>query len=258
MFSFDFSPHHVSVLVANYKIVVLSLQVNLSVLKHATMSDGHETDKNIEIWKIKKLIKALEAARGNGTSMISLIMPPRDQVSRVTKMLGDEFGTASNIKSRVNRQSVLGAITSAQQRLKLYNKVPPNGLVLYTGTIVTEDGKEKKVTIDFEPFRPINASLYLCDNKFHTEALNELLESDDKFGFIVMDGNGTLFGTLSGNTREVLHKFTVDLPKKHGRGGQSALRFARLRMEKRHNYVRKTAELATQFYINPATSQPND
>ncbi|GAU46897.1 hypothetical protein TSUD_296760 [Trifolium subterraneum] len=221
------------------------------------MADAHDTDKNIEVWKIKKLIKALEAARGNGTSMISLIMPPRDQIARVTKMLGDEFGTASNIKSRVNRQSVLGAITSAQQRLKLYNKVPPNGLVLYTGTIVTDDGKEKKVTIDFEPFRPINASLYLCDNKFHTEALNELLESDDKFGFIVMDGNGTLFGTLSGNTREVLHKFSVDLPKKHGRGGQSALRFARLRMEKRHNYVRKTAELATQFYINPATSQPN-
>ncbi|KAG8079037.1 hypothetical protein GUJ93_ZPchr0007g3769 [Zizania palustris] len=221
------------------------------------MADAHETDKNIEIWKVKKLIKALDAARGNGTSMISLIMPPRDQVSRVTKMLGDEYGTASNIKSRVNRQSVLAAITSAQQRLKLYNRVPPNGLVLYTGTIVTEEGKEKKVTFDFEPFRPINASLYLCDNKFHTEALNELLESDDKFGFIVMDGNGTLFGTLSGNSREVLHKFSVDLPKKHGRGGQSALRFARLRMEKRHNYVRKTAELATQFFINPATSQPN-
>ncbi|KAL5222096.1 hypothetical protein ABZP36_026809 [Zizania latifolia] len=221
------------------------------------MSDAYETDKNIEIWKVKKLIKALDAARGNGTSMISLIMPPRDQVSRVTKMLGDEYGTASNIKSRVNRQSVLAAITSAQQRLKLYNRVPPNGLVLYTGTIVTEEGKEKKVTFDFEPFRPINASLYLCDNKFHTEAMNELLESGDKFGFIVMDGNGTLFGTLSGNSREVLHKFSVDLPKKHGRGGQSALRFARLRMEKRHNYVRKTAELATQFFINPATSQPN-
>ena len=174
--------------------------------------------------------------------MISLIMPPKDQVSlkterrqiwrmgqcsrqtaigsslmvqvaRVQKMLGDELGTASNIKSRVNRQSVLGAITSAQQRLKLYNKVgcicqhshgcqsqdtmkqrggdhlvmtvpvmqvPPNGLVIYTGTIVTDDGKEKKLNIDFEPFKPINTSLYLCDNKFHTEALNELLESDQK------------------------------------------------------------------------------
>ncbi len=33
--------------------------------------------------------------------------------------------------------------------------------------------------------------------------LQELLESDDKFGFIVMDGNGCLFGTLAGNTREV-------------------------------------------------------
>lgn len=64
-----------------------------------------------------------------------------------------------------------------------------------------------------------------------------------------MDGNGALFGTLSGNTRDVVHKFSVDLPKKHGRGGQSALRFARLREEKRHNYVRKVAELAVQNFI---------
>ncbi|XP_077992511.1 eukaryotic peptide chain release factor subunit 1 [Glandiceps talaboti] len=212
-------------------------------------------DRNVEIWKIKKLIKSLEAARGNGTSMISLIIPPKDQISRVSKMLADEFGTASNIKSRVNRLSVLSAITSVQQRLKLYSKVPPNGLVIYCGTIVTEDGKEKKVNIDFEPFRAINTSLYLCDNKFHTEALTALLADDNKFGFIVMDGNGALFGTLSGNTREVLHKFTVDLPKKHGRGGQSALRFARLRMEKRHNYVRKVAETAVTLYIT--NDKPN-
>ena len=39
------------------------------------------------------------------------------------------------------------------------------------------------------------------------------------------------------------------MPKKHGRGGQSALRFARLRMEKRHNYVRKVAETAVQCFI---------
>lgn len=124
-------------------------------------------------------------------------------------------GTASNIKSRVNRLSVLSAITSTQQRLKLYNKVPPNGLVVYCGEIITAEGKERKINIDFEPFKPINTSLYLCDNKFHTESLSELLESDQKFGFIVMDGNGTLFGTLSGNTREILQRLSVDLPKKH-------------------------------------------
>ena len=145
--------------------------------------------------------------------------------------------------------SVLSAITSTQQRLKLYTKVPPNGLVIYCGEIITSEGKERKINIDFEPFKPINTSLYLCDNKFHTEALSELLESDQKFGFIIMDGNGALFGTLSGNTRDVVHKFSVDLPKKHGRGGQSALRFARLREEKRHNYVRKVSELAVQNFI---------
>jgi len=217
--------------------------------------EENAADRNVEIWKIKKLIKSLEAARGNGTSMISLIIPPKDQISRVTKMLADEFGTASNIKSRVNRLSVLGAITSVQNRLKLYSKVPTNGLVIYCGTIVTEEGKEKKVNIDFEPFKPINTSLYLCDNKFHTEALSALLADDSKFGFIVMDGNGALFGTLQGNTREILHKFPVDLPKKHGRGGQSALRFARLRMEKRHNYVRKVAEEAVRLYIS--NDRPN-
>ena len=106
--------------------------------------------------------------------MISLILPPKDQISRAAKMLADEFGTASNIKSRVNRLSVLSAITSTQQRLKLFSKVPPNGLVIYCGTILTDDNKEKKVNIDFEPFKPINTSLYLCDNKFHTEVRRRL------------------------------------------------------------------------------------
>lgn len=72
----------------------------------------------------------------------------------------------------IHSLSVLGAITSTQQKLKLYNRVPDNGLVLYCGTILTDDGKEKRVNIDFEPFKPINTSLYLCDNKFHTEVMS--------------------------------------------------------------------------------------
>lgn len=220
------------------------------------MPSEEDTDQQIEIFKVKKLIKNLEAAKGNGTSMISLIIPPGTQISQISKMLADEYGTASNIKSRVNRLSVLGAITSTQQRLKLYNKCPKNGLVMYCGTVMTDEGKEKKVNIDFEPFKCINTSLYLCDNKFHTEDLNELLMDDEAFGFIIMDGNGSLYGTVQGSARETLHKFSVDLPKKHGRGGQSALRFARLRLEKRHNYVRKVAEMATQLFV-PDGQRPN-
>lgn len=81
------------------------------------------------------------------------------------------------------------------------------------------------------------------------------MESDEKFGFLIMDGNVSLFGTVCGNHREILHKFSVDLPKKHGRGGQSSLRFARLRLEKRHNYVRKVGEIATQMFIT--SDRPN-
>ncbi|OAF69534.1 hypothetical protein A3Q56_02640 [Intoshia linei] len=211
---------------------------------------SESSEDNIEMWKMKRMIKKLEMARGNGTSMISLIIPPRDQITRFSKMLAEEYGTASNIKSRVNRLSVLGAITSVQQKLKLYSKVPKNGLVIYCGSVMIEDGKVKKVNFDFQPYKPINTSLYLCDNKFHTEALSELLTDNNRFGFIIIDGKSSLFGTLCGNTRDILQTFDVDLPKKHGRGGQSAVRFSRLRTEKRHNYLRKVAECAVKHFIN--------
>jgi peptide chain release factor subunit 1 len=219
-------------------------------------SDGSEAKSAVEQFRMKRLIKKLETARGNGTSMISLIIPPKKQISDITKLLTDEIGKASNIKDRVNRQSVVGAMTSSQQRLKLYKQTPNNGLVLFCGTIFGDDGKtEKKLMIDFEPFRAVNTSLYYCDNKFHVGDLKSLLENDDVFGFIIVDGNGALYGSVQGNTKEVLNKFTVELPKKHGRGGQSSVRFARLRLEKRHNYLRKVCEVATQVFIT--NDRPN-
>lgn len=119
-----------------------------------------------------------------------------------------------------------------------------------------EDGKtEKKINFDFEPFRPINQFLYDCSSKFKTEPLQSLLADDDKFGFVIVDGNGALYATLQGNSREILQKITVELPKKHRKGGQSSVRFARLREEKRHNYLRKVAELTGANFIT--NDKPN-
>ena len=76
-----------------------------------SQAQANDAEKNIEIWKVylvysiwltspnwqasfnqvKKLIKRLTEARGNGTSMISLIIPPKDQVSRAAKMLSEEY-----------------------------------------------------------------------------------------------------------------------------------------------------------------------
>jgi peptide chain release factor subunit 1 len=217
-----------------------------------TLSDS---DKNVERYKVKRLIQMLEAARGIGTSVISIYVPPKEQIARIVGMLNTEMGTASNIKSHTNKISVQTAITSALGRLKLITRVPENGFLLYCGTVLTEDNKEKKMVMDIVPFKPVSRFLYLCDNKFHTEELHRMLESDDKYGFIIVDGSGSYYYAVSGNVKEKLASFTVELPKKHGRGGQSKNRFARIRQERRHNYLRKVAETATQVFIT--NDRPN-
>lgn len=64
--------------------------------------------------------------------------------------------------------------------------------------------------IDFEPFRQVNLSMYFCDSKFHLDELKqELLINEPPFGFIIVDGHGTLYATLQGNAKEILTKFTV-------------------------------------------------
>jgi peptide chain release factor subunit 1 len=204
----------------------------------------------VQQFKLKRLIKKLEEAHGNGTSMITVITPAGKKISDIQKMLQDEVGKADKIKDRVNRQSVVRAINSCKEKLKYYNKIPNNGLIIYSGEVFAEDGKtEKKMCVDFEPFKAINTSLYKCSNQFDTSALTSLLISKEKYGFIIVDGSGALYGVVQGNARDILLKFTVDLPKKHGRGGQSSQRFARIRMEKRQNYVRKVCEHAIPLFI---------
>lgn len=88
----------------------------------------------INNWRLKRLLRDLENYHGTATSMITLLIRPGTSISDVQRLLTEEYGTATNIKSRVNRQSVESAIISIQQRLKLYNKVPPNGLAIFCGT----------------------------------------------------------------------------------------------------------------------------
>ena len=131
----------------------------------------------IEKFKIKELIPRLTVLRGKGTqSMLSLALPHEKDIDKYKKMITQEYGfAATNIKSRVNRFSALSAIYSTQQRLKLYNRTPPNGIVIYCGAVVDGQGNEKNVSFVIEPCKPINATFYMCDHKFHTQCLQELV-----------------------------------------------------------------------------------
>ena len=134
--------------------------------------------------------------------------------------------------------------------------MPKNGLCVFTGEAY-EEGKLRKIVIDFTPCKPVSTYLYSCDGKFHVEDVRSLLTLDDTFGFMIMDGKGVLFATLCGNHKTILYRQLVDLPKKHGRGGQSSLRFSRLREEARHNYVHIVAEHCVRLFIDPNTNMPN-
>jgi len=88
---------------------------------------------------------------------VSLYIPPKENIKLATARLTQELSQANNIKSRQTKNSVITAITSTKEKLKLYRETPPNGLVVFCGIILMDDGKtEKKVNYDIEPFRPIN------------------------------------------------------------------------------------------------------
>lgn len=92
-------------------------------------------DQSIEIFRMKRLFKRLETAKVSG-SVITVIIPPRKNVSDVTKLLAEEQGKAVNIKDRTNRNSVVEAQIAARERLKLYQRAPDNGLILFCGRIM--------------------------------------------------------------------------------------------------------------------------
>lgn len=204
----------------------------------------------IEQFKLKRMIKKLESCQGAGTALISMIIPGNKKISDYTNMIVEEIGKADNIKDRVNRQAVIMALTSVKEKLRGYHKSPRNGLALYCGNAYLPGNKtERKIMIVVEPHKELLSKLYKCSDVFETDPLKLLLESNERYGFIIVDGNGALFGFLQGNSKKVAKKFTVQLPKKHGRGGQSSNRFANIREEKRLIYTKKVCEEATKVFI---------
>jgi len=52
-------------------------------LGHKELAQQQKDEHHIEVWKVKRLIKKLQNARGNGTSFVSLYIPPKDQLQKV-------------------------------------------------------------------------------------------------------------------------------------------------------------------------------
>ncbi len=192
----------------------------------------------------------MAAREGRGTELVSLYVPPGRQVSEVVSMLNNEYGTASNIKSNTTRKNVQDAITRVTQRMKMFKKVPENGLVLFCGAIPQNGpGSEKIELYIISPPEPIQIYLYRCDARFHTDHLQEFLKEKETFGIIVLDASDAVFATVRGKRLEVVKQITSGIPGKFRAGGQSARRFDRQREAKLQEYFTRIGEHANEIFL---------
>ena len=197
---------------------------------------------SVSRFKLKRTLEMLASKEGRGTELISLYVPPDRRIHEVMTNLREEYGTASNIKSRVTRKNVQEAIEKVQQRLKLFKTPPPNGLVIFCGAIpYGAPGNEKMEIYTLEPPEKINVYFYRCDSRFHLEPLFDMMREKDTYGVLVIDSNEAILASLRGQQMNVLKEFTSGIPGKHRAGGQSARRFERLREAAVNEYFKRVA-----------------
>jgi peptide chain release factor subunit 1 len=195
-------------------------------------------------------LDTLAKKEGRGTELVSLYVPPGRQISEVVAMLKQEYGTASNIKSNTTRKNVQDAIVRVMQRLKLFRKVPENGLVIFCGAIPQNGiGSERIETYVINPPEPVQVYLYRCDARFHTEYLEEFLKEKETYGIIVIDSSATTYAMLKGRRLEITEQITSGVPGKFRAGGQSARRFERQREAKLQEYFKRIGNHANEIFV---------
>lgn len=213
------------------------------------MEETQEMETARKRYEFKKTLERLAEKEGSGTELITLYIPPDKQISDVTAQLRDEFGQCSNIKSKQTRTNVQSAISSILSRLKYYKRPPENGLAIFCGTInVGGDRTDLQCEI-IEPLEPLNTYMYRCSSTFELEPLQQMLEEKEVYGLIVIDRREAYIGFLRGNRIEPVRGVTSTVPGKQRKGGQSSVRFQRLRLIAINEFYKKVGDLASEVFL---------
>jgi peptide chain release factor subunit 1 len=105
------------------------------------------------------------------------------------------------------------------------------------------------IKIDYIPNIISTSKLYYCDNKFDTKPLEKFLWDENKYGIIVLDGNNFICAVLTGDKIKIMKKIKPNISNKHNKGGQSAVRFQRIRDIGINQYISKCSEDINDCYI---------
>jgi len=200
-------------------------------------------------YEFKRTLEALRNKHGRGTELISLYIPHDKQIHEVANHLREEFGQASNIKSRVTRQNVTGAIESLLSRLKLIPRAPESGVVIFCGAVDIGANKTEMQTFIIEPPEPIKSYKYHCDSAFFLEPLEEILHEKKTYGLIVLDRREATIGLLRGKHIEEMAHLTSTVPGKQRKGGQSSHRFQQLRLIAINEFYTRIGNSASEVFL---------
>ena len=214
------------------------------------MSEAVGHDDARRRYEFKKMLEKLQAKEGSGTELISLYIPPDKQIYDVTAQLRDEFGQCSNIKSKQTRTNVQSAISSILARLKYYNRPPETGMAIFCGSI-NKQGDRQDLECDVVlPPQPLNLYMYRCSSKFELEPLREMLEEKVVYGLLVLDRREAYWGFLRGNHIDPIGGTTSTVPGKQRKGGQSSIRFERLRLIAINDFYKKVGERSSDIFLS--------
>lgn len=187
------------------------------------------------------------------TCLISLYIPPKRRISDFVQELSDEIGTATNIRSKFTQKNVISALKNVIGKLKLYGNTAPNsGLAIFSGVTGTSN-KYKLESLVFDQLtQPISRKLYVCDNRFHVEHILDLLVEKDTYALLAIDSAKATIATLKGDSVQIVKSTRSGAAKKHRKGGQSSVRYARLREEAIQRYLKRVTDEIRQFFIENA------
>jgi peptide chain release factor subunit 1 len=192
--------------------------------------------------KLRKLLTELEKLKGRHTELVSVFIPKDYSVNEVMNQIRNERGTAENIKSKSTRKNVVDALTKIEQHLKLYKATPPNGVAIFCGNVAESEGVTDIKLWAIEPPEPLKVRMYWCDQHFELGPLKDMIAEKELYGLVVMDTQEATIGLLRGKSIQVLRRLESIVPGKTAKGGQSSVRFARVREGLVNDFYKQIAE----------------
>ncbi len=200
-------------------------------------------------YELKKFVKQLIQYKRTHTELVTVYIPQGYDLNKIINHLFQEKGTATNIKSTSTRNNVTAALEKMTQHLKLFKKTPDHGLAVFSGNVAEREGQQDYQVFSIEPPVPLKTRIYRCDKAFVVDLLEDMMETKEIYGLIVVDRRDADIAILKGKTIIPLLKTHSHIPGKQRAGGQSAPRFARLRLGAIKDHYKKVAEYVKEQFL---------